>query len=175
MIYVQSIWNLDRNSLHASVHPAWDAFYFFYRLVVCLIVLMLECLRFSRTTTSLVLPTMIRPVTRGRRGAKPPLENFSPPSRAYEGPLEKCVGYSLKLLDTVQKIWTPLSKLFAPPGVPSWLRAWLWWVYDAINWDLFFFTFHQLVDAWRKFANSVSIFTMLRNNRNNRLQECLFI
>jgi len=84
---------------------------------------MLECLRFSRTTTSLVLPTMIRPVTRGRRGAKPPLENFSPSSRAYEGPLEKCVGYSLKLLDTVQKIWTPLSKLFAPPGVPSWLRA----------------------------------------------------
>jgi len=28
-------------------------------------------------------------------------------------------------LDRVQKIWTPLRKLFAPPGVPSWLRAWL--------------------------------------------------
>jgi len=30
-------------------------------------------------------------------------------------PLEKCVGH-------VQKIWTPFGKLFAPPGVPSWLR-----------------------------------------------------
>jgi len=29
----------------------------------------------------------------------------------------------LKLLDIVQKIWAPLRKLFAPPGVPSWLRA----------------------------------------------------
>jgi len=27
-------------------------------------------------------------------------------------------------LDTVQKIWAPLRKLLAPPGVPSWLRAW---------------------------------------------------
>jgi len=26
-------------------------------------------------------------------------------------------------LDTVQKIWVPLRNLFAPPGVPSWLRA----------------------------------------------------
>jgi len=26
-------------------------------------------------------------------------------------------------LDTVQKIWAPLGKLFAPPGVTSWLRA----------------------------------------------------
>jgi len=26
-------------------------------------------------------------------------------------------------LDIVQKIWAPLGKLFAPPGVPSWLRA----------------------------------------------------
>jgi len=26
-------------------------------------------------------------------------------------------------LDTVQKIWAPLKKLFAPPGIPSWLRA----------------------------------------------------
>jgi len=38
--------------------------------------------------------------------------------------VEKCVGYSLKSLDIVQSIWTPLRKLFAPPGVPSWLRAW---------------------------------------------------
>jgi len=27
-------------------------------------------------------------------------------------------------MDIVQKIWAPLRKLFAPPGVPSWLRAW---------------------------------------------------
>jgi len=45
-----------------------------------------------------------------------PLEKVSPP-------LEKCVGYSLKILDIVQKIWAPLRKLFTPPGVPSWLRA----------------------------------------------------
>jgi len=38
--------------------------------------------------------------------------------------MEKCAGYSLKLLDVVQKNWAPLRKLFAPPGVPSWLRAW---------------------------------------------------
>jgi len=25
-------------------------------------------------------------------------------------------------LDIDQKIWAPLGKLFAPPGVPSWLR-----------------------------------------------------
>ena len=28
-----------------------------------------------------------------------------------------------KLLDIVQEIWAHLRKLFAPPGVPSWLRA----------------------------------------------------
>jgi len=27
-------------------------------------------------------------------------------------------------MDIVKKIWAPLRKLFAPPGVPSWLRAW---------------------------------------------------
>jgi len=27
-------------------------------------------------------------------------------------------------LDTVQKMWAPFGKLFGPPGVPSWLRAW---------------------------------------------------
>jgi len=26
-------------------------------------------------------------------------------------------------MDIVQKIWAPLGKLFAPPGVSSWLRA----------------------------------------------------
>ena len=51
-----------------------------------------------------------------QQARKVPLENFSPP-------LEKCVGYSLKISDIVQKIWAPLRKLFAPPGVPSWLRA----------------------------------------------------
>jgi len=30
----------------------------------------------------------------------------------------------LKILDIVQKIWAPFRKLFAPPGVPSCLRAW---------------------------------------------------
>jgi len=28
-------------------------------------------------------------------------------------------------LDIVQIIWAPLRKLFAPAGVPSWLRVWL--------------------------------------------------
>jgi len=28
-------------------------------------------------------------------------------------------------LDTVQKMWAPLRKFFAPPGVPRWLRAWV--------------------------------------------------
>jgi len=48
-----------------------------------------------------------RPVTRRAQGAaSPPLENFS-------APLEKCVGYSLKLLDIVQKIWA-LSENSSP-------------------------------------------------------------
>ena len=57
-----------------------------------------------------------RPVTRGAQRGEATLENFRPP-------LEKCVGHSLKTLDIVQKIWVPLGKVFAPPGVPSWLRA----------------------------------------------------
>jgi len=57
------------------------------------------------------------PPTGRNQGGEAPLENFSPP-------LEKCVGHNLKILDIVQKIWAPLGKLFAPPGVPSWLRAW---------------------------------------------------
>ena len=43
--------------------------------------------------------------------------------RKFFAPLEKCVGHSLKILDIVQKIWPHLGKLFAPPGVQSWLRA----------------------------------------------------
>jgi len=46
-------------------------------------------------------------------GSEPALEKFPPP-------LEKFVGYSLKILDIVQKIWALLRKLFAPPGDPSW-------------------------------------------------------
>jgi len=40
---------------------------------------------------------------------------------------------------------------------------------------LFLFTFHQLVDVWCKFATSASKVIMLRNNRNIRLKENLFI
>ena len=54
---------------------------------------------------------LIGPVTREARGWAKHL-------------LEKCVGRGLKLLDIVQKICAPLWKLLAPPGVPSWLRAW---------------------------------------------------
>jgi len=50
-----------------------------------------------------------RPVTRGGEAL----------SRKFFAPLEKCVGYSLKLLNIIQKIWAPLRKLFAPPGVPN--------------------------------------------------------
>jgi len=46
-------------------------------------------------------------------------ETFSPPT------LEKCVGHKLKILDIVQKIWALVGILFAPPGVPSWLQAWM--------------------------------------------------
>jgi len=61
-----------------------------------------------------------KPVTMGPQGGRlgeAPLENFS-------SPLEKCVGHNLKILNIVQKLCAPLGKLFAPPGVPSWLRAW---------------------------------------------------
>jgi len=45
-------------------------------------------------------------------GAKSTLENFSLT-------LEKCIGHPLSLLDIAQKIWAPLTKFFAPPGVPN--------------------------------------------------------
>jgi len=40
------------------------------------------------------------------------------------------VGHNLKLLVIIKKmlagkLFASLRKLFAPPGVPSWLRAWL--------------------------------------------------
>ena len=69
----------------------------------------------ARSPAALVVIT--RTITGGAQGGEVPLENFSPL-------LEKCVGRSLKLLDILQKIWAPLRKLFARPGVPSWLRAW---------------------------------------------------
>jgi len=40
---------------------------------------------------------------------------------------------------------------------------------------LFLFIFQLLLDAGHKFANSASQVIMLRNNRNSRLQENLFI
>jgi len=36
---------------------------------------------------------------------------------------KNCVGRSLKILDRFKKIGDPLRKLFATPGVPSWLLA----------------------------------------------------
>ena len=59
------------------------------------------------------------------RGEKPPLENFSTTWK--------------NVLDIVQKIWAPLSKLFAPPGVPSWLRAWgITICFSIIAWQSWF-------------------------------------
>ena len=84
---------------------------------------------------------VFRPVTRGcAGGAKPPLETFL-------APLEKCVGHSLKIFDIVQKFWAPLGNLFAPPGVPSWLRVWL---------------FSELVTCDRKIAN---VFYFFKNTK----------
>jgi len=40
---------------------------------------------------------------------------------------------------------------------------------------LLLFTFQQLVDAWRKFANSESKVIKLRYSRSSRLQEHFFI
>jgi len=58
-----------------------------------------------------------RPVTTGGAGGvKPPLENFSPPPGKMYWTSCKLIGYS-------SKIWAPLRKSFASPGVPSWLRA----------------------------------------------------
>jgi len=39
----------------------------------------------------------------------------------------------------------------------------------------FLFTFHQFVDAWRKFANSASKLILLRYSTKSKLQENLFI
>jgi len=66
-----------------------------------------------------VLVARARPVTRSTaRGGEDPCKIFRPL-------LEKCVGHSLKLLEVIKKNWTPLRNLLGPPGVPSWLRAWL--------------------------------------------------
>ena len=52
----------------------------------------------------------------GEGGRSIPCKPFRPPGKA--------VGHRWKLLDIVWKFWAPLRKLFASPGVPSWLRAW---------------------------------------------------
>ena len=85
-----------------------------------LILLVKRKLKLSYNTLTKQLTTGYRQtrIQGGTGGASPPLENFSLP-------LEKRVGHRLKLLDIVEKIWAPPRKLFAPPGVPSWLRAWL--------------------------------------------------
>jgi len=76
------------------------------------------------------------PVTRGESGAKTPLQTFLPSLEKSVGPkkfgplsenlspplvsqaiVTGLIGHSLK-------IWAPLRKLYAPPGVPSWLWAW---------------------------------------------------
>jgi len=59
-----------------------------------------------------------RPATREAAGVLLPPQKLS-------SSLEKSVGHSWKLLDIGWKIWAPLRKLFATPGVPSWLRAYL--------------------------------------------------
>jgi len=41
------------------------------------------------------------------------------PPRKIFSPMGKCVGYSLIILDIIQKISAPLRKLFAPPGVQA--------------------------------------------------------
>jgi len=53
----------------------------------------------------------------GRRGGR------TLPYKIFRPNLEKCFGHSSNLLDIVQKIWAPLKKLFAPLGIPSWLRG----------------------------------------------------
>jgi len=70
----------------------------------------------SKKNSKIIMMLQRRRQARNQGGADP-LEKFSPP-------LEKCIGYRLKLLDIVQTIWAPLRKRFAPPGVQSWLRAW---------------------------------------------------
>jgi len=49
-----------------------------------------------------------------RRGEN--LEIFRPPGKMW--------WTSFKTIGHVQKMWAPCRKLLAPPGVPSWLRAW---------------------------------------------------
>ena len=51
-----------------------------------------------------------------QEGASPALEKFSPPPGKMCWTWFKTIGHS-------SKIWTPLRKLFTPPGVPRWLRA----------------------------------------------------
>jgi len=41
------------------------------------------------------------------------------------------------MLDIVQKFWASLGKLFAPPGVPSWLRASYYLMCKRKRWEDF--------------------------------------
>jgi len=86
-------------------------FFVFYKFLLPSTVLLLPAAS-ATLNTHVVSTTSPIPA-----GAKPPLENFS-------SPLEKCVGYGMKILHIFRKIWASLRKLFAPPGVQSWLRAW---------------------------------------------------
>jgi len=66
----------------------------------------------ARSSKHLLLRTQ-RPVTRGA----------SPHEKIFVHHWKMCWTNSLTLLHIRLKIWAPLRKLFAPPGVPSWLRA----------------------------------------------------
>jgi len=48
----------------------------------------------------------------------------SHPCKTFCHPWKNLFGHSLKLLDTLWKIWAPFRKLFDTPGVPSRLRTW---------------------------------------------------
>jgi len=68
-------------------------------------------------------PGKSKPVTRGDEA---PLENFLPP-------LEKCVGYSLKILDVVQKFWVP-QKTLRPSWCPKLVTGRIFTKCDLIRW-----------------------------------------
>jgi len=54
----------------------------------------------------------------------------------------KTIGHSLK-------IWGPLRKLFAPPGIPSWLRAWVQ-PSDGLAFSRIIVIWHWFWDGYRR-------------------------
>jgi len=50
------------------------------------------------------------------------LKNLGPSQKTLRHPC--CPKLVTGLLGHSLKIWVPLRKLFSPPGVPRWLRAW---------------------------------------------------